>query len=62
MLDGNFVDPWNNPYYIVLDNNYDGSIKADLPTVGAVNLSGITVGAYSLGPPPVSVDTVIKSW
>jgi prepilin-type N-terminal cleavage/methylation domain-containing protein len=28
---GNFVDPWNQVYYIKLDNNYDGQIANDPP-------------------------------
>lgn len=59
--DGNFVDPWERAYCIVLDNNYDGSIKATLPVYGELNLSGMTVAVYSLGPDGTK-ESVLKSW
>ena len=66
--DGYFLDPWENPYIIVMDSDYDNQIggfsgyldypaldayvKSLAPTGADGTFPGVTVGVMSFGPNP----------
>ena len=66
--DGYFLDPWENPYIIVVDSDFDNQIggfsgylgypaldayiKSLAPTGSDGTFPGVTVGVMSLGPNP----------
>ena len=59
-------DPWGQPYYIVLDDNYDEKIEVE-PGQGIdkVTLNGRHAAIYSLGVKNVgdaNKQTMVKSW
>ena len=64
-IDG-LYDPWGQPYYIVMDANYDERIAvrpgSGIPTT---NLNGRRSAVYSLGtknPADASSATLVKTW
>jgi prepilin-type N-terminal cleavage/methylation domain-containing protein len=72
---GNFVnamlDPWGQPFYIVMDYTYDESIPVRIatprssPTTTVFTLRGRRAAVYSLGvdlPTAASASTLVKTW
>jgi len=77
VADGYFLDPWGNPYVIVMDTDFDGQIGGFNAYLGYASLQqyiqtnsptghgtypGVTVGVMSYGPDPGSVESFLKSW
>jgi prepilin-type N-terminal cleavage/methylation domain-containing protein len=56
---GSMVDPWEKPYNVVVDSNFDKQIRADLPA-GQTNFVGRSVLVWSTGAP--DDPAVIGSW
>jgi type II secretion system protein G len=59
MKEGTMVDPWEQPYNVVVDSNFDKAIQVDLPG-GQSNFVGRSVMVWSIGDPGNPV--VIGSW
>lgn len=60
------LDPWGQPFYIMLDYDYDEKLKVD-PVSGSAtsDLNGRRVAVYSLGvkvPADSNAKTLVKSW
>ncbi len=55
-----FVDPWDRPYRMVVDGNFDKSISLPSPLSGTVQ--GRSVVVWSAGPDGTNVANFIKSW
>jgi prepilin-type N-terminal cleavage/methylation domain-containing protein len=76
--EGFFLDPWGNPYLIVLDLDFDGQIggfesflnnadladyvRNDLSPTGFGTFPGVNVGVMSYGDVPGETDSFIISW
>ena len=74
--DGYYLDPWGNPYFIVMDTDFDdqiGGFNGVLPGAlgphiisisphGTGTFPGLKVGVMSLGPSPGNTNSFIKSW
>ena len=76
--DGYYLDPWGNPYFIVMDTDFDdqiggfsgwfpGALPAFIRSLsphGPVmdTFPGLRVGVMSLGPSPGSTNSFLKSW
>jgi prepilin-type N-terminal cleavage/methylation domain-containing protein len=61
------LDPWGQPFYIMLDYDYDEKLKVD-PVAGSAptsTLNGRRVAVYSLGvkvPADSNAKTLVKTW
>ena len=61
------LDPWGQPFYIMLDYDYDEKLKVD-PVSGSAptsDLNGRRVAVYSLGvkvPADSNAKTLVKTW
>lgn len=59
-------DPWGQPFYVVLDDDYDEKITVAIGHgISSVELNGRRVAAYSLGvrkPADTKENTLVKSW
>jgi prepilin-type N-terminal cleavage/methylation domain-containing protein len=61
------LDPWGQPFYIMLDYDYDEKLKVD-PVSGSApisDLNGRRVAVYSLGvkpPATANAKTLVKTW
>ncbi len=53
-------DPWGQPYYIVLDYDYDESLNVAPAGGSPVDLKGRRVAVYSLGQP--GDNRIVKTW
>ena len=57
-----FVDPWNQPYIIAVDGDFDNRVSFS-PSNAYTPAVGQNAAAYSLGPPaPNTVTDCICSW
>lgn len=54
------VDPWDRPYRLVVDGNFDKTITLPSPLSGTVR--GRSVVVWSVGPDGTNVANFIKSW
>jgi prepilin-type N-terminal cleavage/methylation domain-containing protein len=52
------VDPWGQPYRVVVDINFSGSITPSEHE----EMQGRTIGVWSLGDEPTDISKHIKSW
>lgn len=58
-------DPWGQPYYIVLDYNYDERLTFTPQNLSEVTLNGKRVAVYSLGtktPTDAKRKDLVKTW
>ncbi len=58
-------DPWGEPYFIELDDDYDEKISFTPPGNSAVNLNGRRAAIYSLGVPDGETSRsskLVKTW
>ncbi|MBN1268716.1 MAG: prepilin-type N-terminal cleavage/methylation domain-containing protein [Kiritimatiellae bacterium] len=75
--DGFYLDPWGDPYIIVMDTDFDNQIGGFNTFLGYPSLSshvlsmaplgfcafpGVTVGVMSWGMSPGDTNTFLKSW
>lgn len=59
-----YLDPWENPYVIVLDTDFDND--CELESVGANSPEGVILGksvcVWSWGSSPGASNSLLKSW
>ncbi len=58
-------DPWGQPYYIVLDDDYDERLTFTPGVLSSVTLNGKRVAVYSLGvttPGDETQKSLVKTW
>lgn len=60
-------DPWQRPYVVLLDQDYEEQINVSIPQVSGANttLRGQRVAVYSLGvrePGDAKSNTLVKTW
>ena len=75
--EGFYLDPWGNPYVIVMDTDFDGQIGGfnsflEIPAIatyiwnnsprGNGTYPGVTVGVMSYGPDPGETESFLTSW
>ncbi|MFD2256686.1 prepilin-type N-terminal cleavage/methylation domain-containing protein [Luteolibacter algae] len=59
------LDPWGQPFYVVLDTDYDDQIRVTPQGSSAVTLNGRRAAVYSLGVESVGEakpSTLVKTW
>ena len=58
-------DPWGEPYYVVMDDDFDEKLQIDPQGSPATTLNGRRVAVYSLGtdkPSNANSGTLVTSW
>ncbi len=62
---GEFLDPWNVPYLIMMDTDYDGIIDVDVEGLTETirrKVAIVSVGLYQLKGDSATADDIIRSW
>jgi prepilin-type N-terminal cleavage/methylation domain-containing protein len=58
-------DSWGQPFFIVIDYNYDGRLNFNVSNIGAIALNNKNVAVYSLGtdtPSEAKRKDLVKTW
>lgn len=55
-----FVDPWDRPYEVIVDGDFNRIIALPPPLTGSV--TGRTVVVWSRGPDGTNINNFVRSW
>ena len=59
---GNYMDPWNRPYVVAVDTNFDGNVNTQQSPWGLLERRTVAVWSWGRADMEEIVDDAITSW